>query len=338
MKKVTWLSLGLMLCAGVGARAEDKVDFAKQIRPIFAETCYKCHAGTKHKGDMKLDSAASIQKGGKDGNDVVPGHPEKSDMYRRITLKPDDDDIMPPSDKGKPLSKEQTDLIKLWIAQGAEFGSFKQDVVVEPPKSANAGSTPAAAEGVPVQDALPQVPPASAAALDALRQAGAQALPLCQGSNLLTVEFTSSAATTTDQQVNLLEKVAPQVYDLSLASTKVTDDGLKALEEMKNLRRLHLEKTSVGDSGLAHLKGLTNLEYLNLYHTSVTDAGVAQLEPLKKLKNVYLWQSKVTDTGADELKKSLPAVSVDLGWKEPPKAEPDKAEPAKETKEASAAK
>jgi hypothetical protein len=59
------------------------------------------------------------------------------------------------------------------------------------------------------------------------------------------------------------------------------------------------------------------LEYLNLYNTAVTDAGVADLSNLKALKNVYLWQSKVTDAGADTLKKAIPSVAVDLGWKEP---------------------
>jgi hypothetical protein len=326
MKKVLLLS-GLMFFTAAVARAQDKVDFEKQIRPIFADTCYKCHAGTKHKGDFKLDNVASIKKGGKDGDDVVPGHPEKSGLFKRITLKPDDDDIMPPSDKGKPLAKAQTDLIKAWIVQGADFGAWKQDTV-----TADAGATSGPAEAsakadgndAPPQEVLPQAPAAAPADLEQLKAAGAQALPVCQGSNLLTIEFVSSAATTTDQQIDLLAKVAPQLYDLNLAGTKISDDGLKALDNMSNLRRLHLEKTAVTDAGLSHLKNLNNLEYLNLYHTSVSDAGLAQLQGLKKLKNVYLWQSKVTDEGAETLKKALPTLSVDMGWKEPAKAEPAK--------------
>jgi hypothetical protein len=100
---------------------------------------------------------------------------------------------------------------------------------------------------------------------------------------------------------------------------------------MTNLHRLHLEKTAVTDAGLGHLKNLASLEYLNLYHTDVTNAGLDQLQPLKKLKNVYLWQSKVTEDGADGLKKAIPTVSIDLGWKEPPATQPAKPEAAKET-------
>jgi hypothetical protein len=323
MKKVLLFG-GLILFAASWVQAEATINFEKQIRPIFADTCYKCHAGTKHKGDFKLDNLASIKKGGKDGDDIVAGHPEKSGLYKRITLKPDDDDIMPPSDKGKPLSKDKTDLIKAWIAQGADFGTWKEDKV-----TADAGTTGAPADAAakagddagPPQEVLPQVAAAAPAVLDQIKAAGAQALPLCQGSNLLTIEFVSSAATTTDQQIDLLSKVAPQLYDLNLAGTKVTDEGLKALDNMTNLHRLHLEKTAVTDAGLAHLKNLSNLEYLNLYHTAVSDAGVEQLQGLKKLKNVYLWESKVTDAGADNLKKALPTLSVDMGWKEPPKAD-----------------
>jgi len=324
MKKVLLLG-GLVLFAAASVQAADTINFEKQIRPIFADTCYKCHAGTKHKGDFKLDNLASIKKGGKDGDDIVPGHPEKSGLYKRITLKPDDDDIMPPSDKGKPLSKEQTALIKAWIAQGADFGTWKEDKV-----TADAGTTGSPADATaktgddaagPPQEVLPQVAAAAPADVDQIKGAGAQTLPLCQGSNLLTVEFVSSAATTTDQQIDLLSKVAPQLYDLNLAGTKVTDDGLKALDKMTNLHRLHLEKTAITDAGLSHLKNLSNLEYLNLYNTSVSDGGLEQLQGLKKLKNVYLWQSKVTDAGAESLKKALPTLSVDMGWKEPPKAD-----------------
>src|SRR5947209_10551623 len=208
MNRVMYLlGAGVLVMASASIRAEDKIDFTKQIRPIFAENCYKCHGGSKHKGNFKLDSAESIKKGGKEGSDVVAGQPDKSDLYRRITLKPDDDDIMPPSDKGKPLSKPQTELIKTWIVQGAEFGDWKQDEVKEDgtvtgaPNAAGAPATATSnAEGAPPETVLPQVAAAPSTALDALRQTGGQCLPLCQGSNLLTVEFTSAAAQISDQQ------------------------------------------------------------------------------------------------------------------------------------------
>ncbi|MDB5292077.1 MAG: ribonuclease inhibitor [Phycisphaerales bacterium] len=322
MRKLLFSGAALLLSLAGSAQAADKVDFDKQIRPIFAASCYKCHAGSKHKGDLKLDSLEAIKKGGKDAKDkiIVAGDPGKSDLIRRVALPKDDDDVMPPDGKGEHLKPDQVELVKAWIAEGASFGDWKEDKLPATSDDKSPGDKSAAGDAeAPKEIPLPQVAAADAGALDKLRQAGAQVLPLAQGTNLLSVEFTSNAAQINDSQVEMLGSVAAQIYDLNLANTKVTDDALKALEGMKNLHRLHLERTAITDGGLAHLKGLTSLEYLNLYNTGVTDAGLAQLEGLKGLKNLYLWQSKVTDTGAEGLKKSLPTLSIDTGWKEPAK-------------------
>jgi hypothetical protein len=309
----------LLLALSAQSFAEEKVDFQKQIQPIIAGTCYKCHGGSKHKGDLKLDSVEGFKKGGKEAKDkvLIAGNAEKSDLLRRIILPKDDDDVMPPDGKGEHLTKAQVELIKKWISEGADFGKWKKDDVKDAADAGTPGAKTADAEEGPKEIPLPTVTAADAGALDKLRQAGALALPLAQGTNLLSVEFTSNASTITDQQVALLAPLAAQIYDLNLANTKVTDSGLVALDGMKNLHRLHLEKTAVTDAGLAHIKGLASLEYLNLYSTGVTDAGILDLSTLKGLKSLYLWQSKVTNSGADNLKKSLPSVAVDLGWKEP---------------------
>lgn len=312
MKLSVLLVGGAMLAfAGVG-RAEDKIDFAKQIRPIFADSCYKCHAGAKHKGDLKLDSVEAFQKGGKDGKILEAGQPDKSDLYRRIVLPKGDDDVMPP--KGDPLPKEKTDLVKQWITEGASFGDWKSDKVEV------AATTQSAEEG-PKEIELPQVPVADAGAVKKITDTGALCMVLAQNTNVLDVNFSGLGDKVGDNELALLAPLAEQVGDLNLARSKVTDSGLAALDGLKNLRRLHLEKTQVGDPGLAHLKNLTSLEYLNLYGTNVTDAGLSQLEGLKKLRNVYLWQSKVTPAGAEALKKAIPGIHVDLGWEEPAKAD-----------------
>ena len=290
----------LLVGAALPARAADapKIDFAKQVRPLFAEACYKCHGADKQKGKLRLDSPEAITKGGGEGKSVEAGAPEESPLYLRLALPTGHDDLMPPEDEGKPLTREQLDLVGQWILQGADFGGWKGDAV--------AGAT----TGGPAP--LPQVAAADAAALDKLRQAGARALPLAQGVNLLDVGFNTSADTA-DGQLALLAPIAQQVYELNLAGSKVTDAGLANLAALTNLRRLHLEKTAVTDAGLAHVKGLANLEYLNLYGTAVTDAGLAHLSGLKNLKNLYLWQTKVTAEGAANLKKSLPAVNINRG-------------------------
>lgn len=294
-----WVAAVTLALPAAWAPAADppKIDFAKQIRPIFAESCYKCHGAEKQKGKLRLDSPEAITKGGGEGKAIEAGLPEDSPLYLRITLPAGHDDIMPSEDDDdKPLPREKTDLIGQWIMQGASFGDWKGDAV-----AATGGPAP-----------LPQVAAADAGALDKLRQSGARALPLAQGINLLDVGF-SSGNDVADAQLALLAPIATQVYELNLAGSKVTDAGMANIAPLTNLRRLHLEKTAVTDAGLAHIKGLANLEYLNLYGTAVTDAGLANLSGMKNLKNLYLWQTKVTADGAANLKKSLPSVTVNRG-------------------------
>jgi mono/diheme cytochrome c family protein len=337
-KKLAILAAAGALLAPVFSFAADKVDFVKQVEPIFKESCYSCHGAEKQKGKLRLDSPDAFKKGGADGAILTPGDPAKSDLYRRITLPAGHDDIMPP--KGDPLKKEQTELVAAWIKDGASFGDWK---------GSTGGGVSVASAG-PKKIDLPQVAAADNGALEKVRGAGALAMPLAQGVNLLDVSFQSAADKTNDADLALLAPVAQQVYSLNLANSKVTDAGLAQLGGLTNLRKLHLEKTGITDAGLAHLKGLANLEYLNLYGTQVTDAGLANLEGLKNLRSLYVWQSKVTDGGVDKLKKAIPEARIDNGFKEPPPPTPvavaaapkpedvKKAEDAKKAAEAAAAK
>src|SRR6185503_13574601 len=99
--------------------AAEKVDFKKEIQPILEKSCIKCHGPEKQKGKLRLDSKELGLKGGKEGTAIVPGDAAKSELFRRITLPPGHDDIMP--NEGDPLTKAQIDLIREWINQGATW-------------------------------------------------------------------------------------------------------------------------------------------------------------------------------------------------------------------------
>ena len=109
-----------------------KVDFEKQVLPIFKERCFECHQKEytdkngkvkKPKGKFRMDNPQLMLKGGSEGGDVTPGDAAKSTVYTSTTLPDTDDMAMPP--KGDRLTKEQQDLIKQWINEGANFGAWK---------------------------------------------------------------------------------------------------------------------------------------------------------------------------------------------------------------------
>ena len=106
-------------------RAADQrpIDFNRDIRPIFSENCFACHGPDKNKrkAGLRLDrreEATAILESGERA--VVPGDVEKSHLLKVVSAT-DDDERMPPKKTGKRLTQEQIDLLRHWIAQGAEF-------------------------------------------------------------------------------------------------------------------------------------------------------------------------------------------------------------------------
>jgi len=94
--------------------------YDKDIKPIFEKSCFKCHGPEKQKGKLRVDSLTATLKGGEDGKVVEPGNSAKSVLVHNVSRIGNEDDWMPPTDKGAPLTKEQVGLIRAWIDQGAK--------------------------------------------------------------------------------------------------------------------------------------------------------------------------------------------------------------------------
>ncbi len=96
------------------------VTYAKDIKPIFEKTCFKCHGSEKQKGKLRVDSLPAVLKGSENGKVVEPGNSAKSVLVHNVARIGEEDDWMPPVDKGEPLTKDQVGLIRAWIDQGAK--------------------------------------------------------------------------------------------------------------------------------------------------------------------------------------------------------------------------
>jgi hypothetical protein len=94
------------------------IQFNRDIRPILSETCFTCHGPDKNarKGKFRLDDRDSAVK----KKAIVPGHPEQSEAVKRL-FTTDPDDQMPPPDSGKKITPAQKELLRQWIAAGAEY-------------------------------------------------------------------------------------------------------------------------------------------------------------------------------------------------------------------------
>ncbi len=105
------------------AAAANKVDYAKDVKPVLAVRCYACHGALKQKSDLRLDTAEFIRKGGKHGAAIVAGKPEKSLLLKKVSAT-SLDERMPP--EGEPLKPEQIAAITAWIQQGAPAPANEQ--------------------------------------------------------------------------------------------------------------------------------------------------------------------------------------------------------------------
>ncbi len=139
-------ALGLACCAGIllayhhllAAKADPNapvaqrdavgqdaapIRYGRDIRPLLSERCFKCHGrdAKARMAHLRLDvSEEALAK--RDGIiPIVPGHPESSELWRRVTSA-DLKDRMPPLDSNKkPLSDEERELVRRWITQGAVY-------------------------------------------------------------------------------------------------------------------------------------------------------------------------------------------------------------------------
>jgi hypothetical protein len=93
------------------------IDYGREIKPILAENCYKCHGASQQKGGLRMDTAASAKKGGDAGPLFEPGKADASLFLKVITGKHDDIARMPY--KKPPLSETQIALLKRWVDEGA---------------------------------------------------------------------------------------------------------------------------------------------------------------------------------------------------------------------------
>ncbi len=111
--------LALLLVPSLAKAAETPhVNYDREVRPILSENCFHCHGqdATKRKAKLRLDT----REGQRSKEAVIPGQPDESELIYRIFIK-EGDEQMPPPDSHRALTEAQKDLLKRWVAEGAEF-------------------------------------------------------------------------------------------------------------------------------------------------------------------------------------------------------------------------
>lgn len=117
---------GLIALAGSLAAAEPS--YYREIQPILQKNCTGCHQPAKKSSELDLTTFDGFRAGGKRGPAFTPGDAGGSVVVRYLTgeLKP----AMPLG--GSPLSKEDIDVVREWIASGGRDDSPSETAAVGP--------------------------------------------------------------------------------------------------------------------------------------------------------------------------------------------------------------
>ncbi len=116
---LVWAASAVASAAGPDS---NRVEFNRDVRPILSDSCFQCHGpdSAQRQADLRLDQQESAFAGAGGEAPIVPGQPEQSELFRRITST-DPDERMPPADSGRALNDGQIETIRRWIEQGAEW-------------------------------------------------------------------------------------------------------------------------------------------------------------------------------------------------------------------------
>ena len=128
--------------AAPASAATKPVSYSREVKPILARRCFACHGPDSGEGGLRLDSRehalAELDSG---LLAIVPDDIESSELLTRVTS--DDEFVrMPP--EGKPLSEQEVDVLRRWIAEGAEYQkhwAFEPPVKHDPPAVSDANQS-----------------------------------------------------------------------------------------------------------------------------------------------------------------------------------------------------
>ncbi|WP_411273479.1 c-type cytochrome domain-containing protein [Daejeonella sp.] len=295
------------------ANVQEANAYAAVIQPMLTTKCYGCHGPNKQKGGFRMDSPASLMKGGKKGVNIVPGKADESELVKRLLLPAEDKKHMAPKEKPQ-LDEKQIAMIAWWIDQGASFDKKVKDL----PQTEKINLYLLALQSAaPKKEALATIPQKTVEAADnklltALDARGVVILPVAKNSNYLMASFVTSTEIT-DADLRLLLPLKEQLIWLKLGRAPVTDASLTIIGQCTGLTVLHLNNTLITDQGLASLKTLSRLNTLNLVGTKVTEEGLKQLQGLKQLRFLYLYQTQVNRRYWSVLEGMFPKTRIDSG-------------------------
>ena len=312
------LPAGIKRILNIPARQALPIDYDAEIyaaivQPILRYSCTTCHNDQKYKGKFSMASYDSLLQGGKSSRAaVVPGEHDHSELYRRVILARQDDDVMPPSEN-QPLADTEIALLSWWIDLGAPSDRSINDLQDHefPIKIANIidDLMEAAQQQAPAVPAFdPEVIARQAELLKS--EFGLDVYPLSQNSaDGLRVETLNLMRPFDGETLQALVPIAQYIRRLDIGGARFGADEFAAITNFSNLDHLTLNHSAIAAGELRYLASL-KLRSLNLYGTGLDDEALQHLSQLGSLRHLYLGETGVSVEAVKILIDSLPRCQV----------------------------
>jgi hypothetical protein len=210
-------------------------------------------------------------RGGKHGPIILQGDWKNSELMTRLTLPPQNEKAMPPSGK-TPLSADERQVIRLWIAAGASSALPVAAIHCAPPPVVQV-EFPKLDEAAVARARSPLAP--TVKELQA-RFPGVLSYESRGSANLL-VNASLLGHAFGDREFAALAAVRERIVWADLSGTSISDASAQALAECKHLRILCLANTGVADPTARALTSMTALKSLTVVGTALTESSLAVL-------------------------------------------------------------
>ena len=275
---------------------EEALVYADLVQPILDAKCLSCHNSKKAKGELVMETAALLTKGGKDGKLWDTTQQDLGLLMRRIHLPEDEKEHMPPS--GKPqLTDEEVVILQAWIKAGADVQ--KKVINLLPTDTLRMLAYKRLKTST---EEKYNFPVADETKVKELNNTNRVIYPVAVKSPALVAKFYNSQYFNS-KQLEELYPLRQQIIELNLSKMAVKDDDLKKIASFTNLRILNLNYSAITGKNLNELKKLPFLKSLSLSGTPVTVDNLSALQKFPKLKSVFVWNTRITKNDLSAINK-----------------------------------
>ncbi|MEM9143851.1 MAG: c-type cytochrome domain-containing protein, partial [Bacteroidota bacterium] len=286
---------------------ENPLIYAHIVQPILDDRCVQCHNPNKQKGGLLMTDLKGLLMGGENGNTVVPGQPDASEMIRRLHLPLEDEEHMPP--EGDPsLEGDEIQILERWVALGAS-DTLRLDQVLPSDPLAQLIKARMAPDPMEKWEDLPAVADSTLVRLSSdyltlTRMAGI--------TNALKVNAYMPPEYDSRMVLDLIP-IQGNIVELDLSGLPLGARELGFAANCPNLEWLEIDHTPISDVEMDTLGQLKKIRLLKVFETGIGDESLKLLTNWGDLKRLFIWNTKVSPRAMEEFTLKRPQVLIEMG-------------------------